>query len=213
MTSYTPQVDKTHYRGHSYSSQERWNSYWHQLSLVQKSGARSILEVGVGEGVVARELRARGLEVTTLDIAPDLHPDVVGSVTAIPFPDKFFDAVLAAEILEHIRFEDVAIAFKELARVTRTSAVISIPHPGYVFLLIGKIPLLRRFSFLQKIPFFWQTHQFNGEHYWELGKRGYSEKRFLALAREVGFSLVEAGAYPDDPAHHYFLFSLIPIAV
>ncbi|MCR4325937.1 MAG: UPF0146 family protein, partial [Patescibacteria group bacterium] len=72
--SYSAQVDKSHYAGGAYRSQERWNSYWHQLALVEKTGAKKLLEVGVGEGIVARELAARGVAVTTVDIAEDLKP-------------------------------------------------------------------------------------------------------------------------------------------
>lgn len=207
---YSKQTDKTHYSGQAYRSGERWTSYWHQLELVRGTDAKHILEVGVGAGIVARELRATGVAVTTLDIAEDLHPDKVGSVTAIPFPDGAFDAVLAAEILEHIRFEDVPRALQEIARVAKSHAIISVPHPGYIFSIAYKVPLLPKIALLGRIPFFWKTHAFNGEHYWELGKRGYSVRRFLACAREAGLELVKHTSYADDPAHRFFLFAVKP---
>lgn len=208
MNIYQPQVGKEHYRRRAYQSQDRWNSYWHQLALVRAGDPRSVLEIGAGEGVVTRELRERGITVTTLDIAADLHPDVVGSVTAMPVPDKSFDIVLAAEILEHIRFGDVSQAFREIARVARKGAVISIPHPGYVFSIVFKVPLLPRIEFLWKLPFFWSAHRFNGEHYWELGKRGFSKAAFLYMARAAGLRLVGSYSYADDPAHRFFLFDV-----
>ena len=208
MITYQPQVGKDHYRGRAYQFQDRWNSYWHQLTFVHTSVPKSVLEVGVGEGVVARELRDRGIAVTTLDIAEDLKPDMIGSITGMPVPDKSFDVVLAAEILEHIRFEDVPQALREIVRVARKGAVISIPHPGYVFSLIFKLPLLPRIEFLRKIPFFWSTHRFNGEHYWELGKRGFSERAFLQMTQAAGLHFVEARSYADDPAHRFFLFEI-----
>jgi ubiquinone/menaquinone biosynthesis C-methylase UbiE len=205
--TYTPQVDKTHYTG-KYRSQERWNSYWHQLELILKVKPHTLLEVGVGEGVVAREAKAIGVEVTTLDIAEDLGPDVVGSVTDIPLPDNSYDCVLAAEILEHIKFEDVPAALKEIARVAKQHVIISIPHPGYVFLLRFKIPLLPYTDLLQKVGFFWKEHRFNGEHYWELGKKGYSLQKFLQMAREAGLTLQVSKVHADDPVHRFFLFSV-----
>lgn len=206
---YGPQVDKSHYEGKAYKSLERWVSYWHQLHLVSTTAAKQILEVGVGGGVVARELRGAGAAVTTVDIAPDLHPDVVGSITALPFEDDSFDTVLAAEILEHIRYEDVPTALGELARVTRSHVVISIPHPGYVWRLVLKIPSVRVIELFTKTPFFWKTHIFNGEHYWELGKKGYSLGRFLASAREAGLSCEQSVVYGNDPAHRFFVFSKV----
>lgn len=206
--SYKPQVDSSHYERASYRSQDRWDSYWHQLDLIRTVSPKTVLEVGLGEGVVADHLKRKGIKVTTVDIAEDLQPDVVASVTDMPFKEGEFDVVLAAEILEHIRFEDVPKALSEIARVARTHAVISIPHPGYVFSFVFKLPLLPRTALLLKIPFFWQTHVFNGEHYWELGKRGYSVARFVKLAHDAGLVLERSRSYADDPAHRFFLFAV-----
>jgi len=205
--TYATQVNKSHYSGLAYRSSERWNSYYHQLELVRAISPGALLEVGVGQGVVARELRAEGVSVTTLDIAEDLQPDVVGSVTNIPLGDQSFDAVLAAEILEHIDFADVPQALAELARVARRHVVISIPHPGYVFSLSFKLPLLPKIDLLMQVPFFWKTHVFNGEHYWELGKKGYPVSRFIATAQHAGLQLVTYKKYADDPGHRFFVFT------
>ncbi len=205
--TYQKQVDKSHYEGKAYRSGERWISYWYQLAMVRRAKPETVLEVGVGEGIVARELRNTNVAVTTIDIAEDLQPDVVGSIVALPFLDNAYDVVLAAEILEHITFEDVPQALREIARVARTHAVIAVPHPGWVFSIIYKLPLLPRISLMAQIPFFWKEHVFNGEHYWELGKKGYSTAKFVSLAHEAGLQLVSYEKYADDPGHRFFLFS------
>lgn len=204
--TYATQVDKSHYGGLAYRSSERWNSYYHQLALVRAIAPATLLEVGVGEGVVARQLGTEGISVATLDIAEDLKPDIVGSVTDIPKENNSFDAVLAAEILEHIDFADVPQALSELARVARTHVVISIPHPGYVFSISFKLPLLPKIDLLAQVPFFWKEHVFNGEHYWELGKKGYPISRFIAAAKDAGLHLVSYNKYADDPGHRFFVF-------
>lgn len=206
MAEYTPQVDKSHY-GASYRSKDRWLSYYHQLSLVHWCAPESVLEVGPGEGIVTANLRQSGVAVTTVDIAPDLKPDVIASVTALPFKDGEFDLALAAEILEHIEFSDVPKALSELARVSQRHVVISLPHPGLVFSLAFKIPLLRRIEIWFQIPLFWQTHRFNGEHYWELGKRGLPLSRFLSCAKEARLTLLKTVKHADDPVHRLFVFT------
>ncbi|MBX4192188.1 class I SAM-dependent methyltransferase [Candidatus Parcubacteria bacterium] len=206
--NYQPQVSLEHYSGQAYKFQDRWNSYFHQLKLVESVKPQSVLEIGVGSGVVERELRSRGFQVTTLDIAEDLKPNIVGSVTSMPVGDKQFDLTLAAEILEHIKFEDVPTALKEIVRVSKSHAVISIPHPGYVFSQVIKLPLLPRIEIFFQVPFFWQTHVFNGEHYWELGKKGFEVSKFLTLTREAGLELVKMQKFADDPAHRFFLFKV-----
>ncbi|HCR52228.1 TPA: methyltransferase type 11 [Candidatus Kaiserbacteria bacterium] len=207
--TYQAQVGKSHYSGKAYRSLERWTSYWHQMDLMRRASPQTLLEIGVGDGVAARELSAAGISVTTVDIAEDLGPDVVGSITALPFPDKSFDAILAAEVLEHIRFQDVPQALSEMRRVARTQVLISLPHPGYVFSLIAKVPLLRRFSLLFKVPFFWKEHCFNGEHYWELGKKTFSLRTFMRHAEKAGLELLVSRSYADDPSHRFFLFKII----
>ena len=144
--------------------------------------------------------------MTTLDISPDVAPSVVGSVTELPFANSTFDTVLCAEVLEHIRFDDVPRALGELRRVARGQVVISLPHPGYVFSATLKLPLLPHLAVLFQIPFFWQVHRFNGEHYWELGKRGYPLRRFLDTAREAGLRLGRHQKFVDDPVHRFFVF-------
>lgn len=205
MDKYAPQVDKSHY-GASYRSKDRWFSYYHQLSLVRECAPATMLEVGPGEGVVTENVRRSGVKVVTCDIAEDLHPDVVGSVTSLPFKDQEFELALAAEILEHIRFEDVPQALRELARVVSRYVVISLPHPGWVFSFAFKIPLLPRVELWFQVPFFWQTHIFNGEHYWELGKKGYPVSRFVRCASDAGLSLVKTVKHADDPVHRLFVF-------
>lgn len=206
MTNYEPQVTRAHYNAR-YRDQERWLSYYHQLALIHELSVKTVLEVGPGEGIVTDVLRKDGLSVTTCDIAEDTAPDHVCSVTALPFADHAFDAALAAEVLEHVSYEDAAVALRELSRVARTHVVLSLPHPGWVFLLSLKVPLMKKMRFFAQIPFFWQEHRFNGEHYWELGKRRYSVSNFIGLAERAGLVLKKTIKYPDDPAHRFFVFA------
>ena len=209
MSTYSSQVNSLHYAMGSYRSADKWSSYWHQLDLVRRYSSQKILEIGVGEGVVARELKNEGRAVTTFDIAEDLHPDVVGSVTdMLQIKEKSYDLVLAAEILEHICFEDVQEAFFQIARVVENYVVVSVPHPGYVFLLEFKVPLIRKVTLFIKLPFFWKRHQFDGQHYWELGKKGYSVQSFIKTAKNAGLVFKSSHCYADDPARRYFIFSV-----
>jgi len=205
MANYAPQVDKSHY-GASYRSKDRWLSYFYQLELVRSHTPASVLEVGPGGGVVTDNLRKDGVRVVTCDIAEDLHPDVVGSITALPFADEEFSLALAAEVLEHIQWQDVPQALSELRRVSAKHVVVSLPHPGWVFSLAFKLPLLPHLNLFFQIPFFWKEHKFNGEHYWELGKKGYPVRRFVAAAKAAGLELVSTHKHIDDPVHRLFIF-------
>lgn len=207
MHNYAPQVTREHY-GKRYRNQERWLSYYYQIALIHELRTRSLLEVGPGEGLVSEVLRKDGVSVTTCDIAEDTVPDHVCSVMELPFDDNAFDTTLAAEVLEHIVYADVSAALGELARVSKKYVVISLPHPGWVFLLQMKVPLLRKVRLFEQVPFFWREHQFNGEHYWELGKKRYPVSRFIATARGAQLVLVKTIKYPEDPVHRFFVFAV-----
>lgn len=198
-----PQVTREHY-GRRYDAKDRWLAYWYQADFVSKTAASHILEVGSGNKTVRRMLEARGMRVTTIDIDPALAPDVVGSVDALPFPDGSFDAVLCAEVLEHLPFDRFSLSLAELRRVSRGPVVLSLPHWGVTLRLCLKIPFLRERDFLWKIP--WpRRHVWNGEHYWEIGKTGFHPRRIRTCIERAGFTIREDRVFPDNPAHHFYL--------
>jgi ubiquinone/menaquinone biosynthesis C-methylase UbiE len=87
--------------------------------------ARSVLELGCGEGRVARRLAALGYAVVGLDSSPTMvglareaDPDgeyVLGDAVALPFGDASFDLVAAFMSLQDM--DDPAAAICESARV------------------------------------------------------------------------------------------------
>ncbi|OGZ99953.1 MAG: hypothetical protein A3C07_02895 [Candidatus Sungbacteria bacterium RIFCSPHIGHO2_02_FULL_47_11] len=202
---YKPQVEEEHYFEKSYLASDRWANFWHQIHAVRSLRQKSVLEIGVGSGIVTEVLKKIGMSVMTLDIDKNLRPDVIGSITAIPFPDASTDVVLAAEILEHIPFDEFPLALREMHRVSRRYAYITLPYPGYTFSCTWKIPFFPRFSFIFKIPFFWKRSTSTPEHYWELRLRGFPLRRIKKEIHRAGFMVVRKAVYPDDPAHYHFL--------
>jgi len=202
--TFSPQVEATHYVNRRYLNKERWQNYWYQIEAVLASGATHILEVGVGNGIVANALRTFGVTVDTVDIDPALSPTHVASVTQLPFSDGAYEFVLCAEVLEHLPYEQSLVAMKELRRVSSKSVLVTLPHAGYVFSHIAKLPFLPWISWGSKIPHFWKTHVFNGQHYWELGKKGYSKKKLQIALGSAGFRFVTVRTHPDDPAHVFY---------
>ena len=107
------------------------------------AGARRVLDVGTGEGQVARLATQVGAELV-VGVDPTANQVVVArqrgggpvyarsGAAALPFPDAGFDAVVACLVFEHIRDVDDAIA--EVARVLA---------PGGRFLFFLNHPLLQ----------------------------------------------------------------------
>ena len=166
-----------------YDHKSRWISYWHQIDEVLGLSPQSVLEIGVGSKVVSNYLKDRGVKVVTLDIDADLKPDVTASVVKMPLGSDSFDVVLCAEALEHLPFEKFEEGLKELKRVSKKNVVLSLPHFGHSLKLGFKIPLIkeRKFALRLALPI---KHEFNGEHYWEIGKRGYPLNKIRNIIRK-----------------------------
>ncbi len=201
------QVPTTHYGHEKYVHKARWISYWYHVREVMSFTPASVLEVGVGTGVVVAVLRSRGAQVRTLDIDPALAPDIVASVTQIPLPDDSVDVALAGQVLEHLPWPEVIKALRELGRVSRRGVVISVPDRRHTLLhLVLHVPFLGRRELFWKVPNR-TPHAFDGQHHWELGVPGYPISRFTEEAGRAGLTLSRSYVPADVPTKHFFVFT------
>ena len=197
------QVDKNAYGFERYVGIDRWASYHYQLREIFAQKPDSVLEIGVGDRIVGNVLKDHGVAYTSADIAEDLLPDVVADVTALPFADASFDVVCAFEVLEHLPFEHFERALAELARVSRRAVLLSLPHFGPSVRLEFKIPSVPRVRFAFKIllP---MKHTFNGQHYWEIGKRGFPISRIRDILSKQ-FQIEKEFVPFENQYHHFFV--------
>ncbi|MBI2309884.1 methyltransferase domain-containing protein [Candidatus Collierbacteria bacterium] len=206
--SFSPQVDDPNYLTMSYLSRERWISFWYQLMEVTETKPESVLEIGPGPGIVIRAIRDFGVFGVTADVDFRLRPTVGTDITKLPFVDKAFDCVLAAEVLEHIPFAEVPKALTEISRVCRKSMVITLPHfsqfsPSFALKFFPYVPRLQKAFPISIFP---PKHRFDGQHYWEIGKRGYPISRIRnLLAENTGFRLIKDYLIEENPFHHMFV--------
>ena len=132
------------------------------LADVHLAGFRRVLDVGCGEGQMARRVAALGAEVVGVDgswaqIAEARRrgggPTYLrGTATALPVASGSVDAVTACLVLEHV--EPFEPAIDEIARVL---------VPGGCFVLFLNHPLL------QAPGSGWVDDHILGEQYWRLG--------------------------------------------
>lgn len=207
-TGFKIQVNKDHYYSFDYDSKERWTSYWYQIKEVLRFEPKTVLEIGVGNKTVSDYLNKMGIKVTTVDIDKKLKPDIVASVLDLPFNKNNFDVILCAEVLEHLPFKHFKKSLSEIKQVCKISTILTLPHFSVTNLYFGVklIPFVPKKEFAHKIDFPIK-HNFLGEHFWEIGKKGYELKRVKEDIMSVGFK-IEKSFYPrENPRHHFFILS------
>lgn len=206
-----------HRYSETYLSHERWLSYVQQIDSVRDLAPTSVVEVGIGPGVKRMMVEASfpGCRYVGLDIETELNPDIRADVTALPFADRSFDVGFCCQVLEHLPFERFADALGELKRVSRRRVVISLPDVTPFFYLRARPPSSRRV-----LPFLWrgislpvpfpQRHDIetHGQHYWEIGKKGYSVTRILNEIRSAGSARVRHFRMVERHYWHFFLLDI-----
>jgi SAM-dependent methyltransferase len=100
------------------------------------AGARSLLDIGTGNGAFLKHLEQSG---STLELAGIERSEmaarmrwcrtkiVIGSADALPYPDRSFDIVSACEVIEHLPFGVYETALAEMSRTARSHILVSVP--------------------------------------------------------------------------------------
>ena len=108
------------------------------ISKIPKN-VNSILDVGCGNGWVAKEFLPKGKQVSSLDISVtnpskarkhypgEKHFGITADSFHLPFNDNSFDCVIASEIIEHVY--DPSGFIKELFRVVKKEGKLIITTP------------------------------------------------------------------------------------
>lgn len=199
------QVSPDHYR-ESYDHRRRFLSYWNQIDQIRRVRPERVLEVGIGNGFVTRYLREMGCETHTVDFDERLGPDTVASVLALPFDKGTFDVVCCFETLEHLPWESFVPALKELVRVSGRKVLVSLPDVTPYFSLRLEYGFRRNvIEWLWDYPRFRaKRHRFDGQHYWEIGKKGFLLGDVKDAMAQAGLDVRSTHRDYEDPFHRFF---------
>lgn len=178
-----PQVDKNIYTSPDYIEKRRFLSFFYQISLINEIKPSNLLEIGVGNNIIKNTLPENS-NYHSLDIDSSLEPSIVGNVVNIGFKENSFDLVACFQVLEHLPYSELEKCLSELSRVSRKNVLLSLPHANFQISFDLKISGLNNIRFFLRIPKFFEKHKFLGEHYWELGKKGYSVNRIKKSLRK-----------------------------
>lgn len=105
-------------------------------------GAKKILDVGSGSGMLVGELQKHSIDAYGIDSSTEAiefgtkegvrNLSVMPSSNKLPFVDDYFDGILAMDVLEHLRDEREVLA--EIKRVLKKDGHLFVTVPAYMFL-------------------------------------------------------------------------------
>ena len=196
------------YFADGYDTKARFCCYWHQIHEIVSLKPRNVLEIGVGNGFVSDYLTKRGYDVRTLDIDESLNPDHVGSVLSLSFADESFDVVACFEVLEHIPYEFFSQALREMYRVSRGHALLSIPDRTRAYPFWLRLGPFRDVKWLIRIPRIRAPRRScEPSHHWEIGLSGYPLRRILGHFSRSGLKLQNTYRVFEQPWHRFFILT------
>lgn len=176
----------------AYDKKGRFASYWHQIQEIVETRPQIVLEIGVGNQFVSNYLIKKGLRIVTLDINKNLHPSICGSIMNSPFKSEVFDVVSCCEVLEHLPYEQFPVALEELYRLSKNRVLISVPDSSSMYRFWIQIPKIGEIQKLIKLPFKRELkHVYDGYHYWEIGRKGFSLEKIQKEIISFGFKILK----------------------
>lgn len=187
------------------------NSYYMYRDVLKCTG-NNLLIIGPGQGLDTVIFKWKKFNVTTLDIDPTFNPDVIGSVHSMPmFTNKQFDTVIISHVLEHLPSNYLDTALEELSRIANHT-IVYLPvtgRHGCLRLTLGfrnfKINIPWDFFNPLEKPDGKSLSYCEGQHYWEIGLRGYQKKQMRLRFKKYFKIVKEYRNYDWLPSYNYIL--------
>jgi ubiquinone/menaquinone biosynthesis C-methylase UbiE len=114
--------------------------------------------------------------------------------------------VACYEVLEHLPFENFNKSLAEIFRVSKSYAILSLPDVNRVYRVYVHFPKVGVFKKLIPLPRLKRpVHNFDGEHYWEIGKACYSLNKIICEIQKSGFKIEKTYRLFEHPYHRFFI--------
>jgi len=153
-----------------------------------------ILDLGAGKDSTAAKIFTReefpNREIVTVDINPEVEPDIVADVRQLPDDLGEFDAIMASHLLEHLNRKDVLPALLGWAGHLKLGGQLHILVPDLGWALEAMDKHGQYLSALQ--------HIYGGQdNEWQYHRCGFTVKLLRGLIRDAGLRLVglQTGPY------------------
>lgn len=204
-SNYQVQVSEGHYTNQNYLSRARWSTYSVIIDSALTLRPKQVLEIGPGPGLVTQALRQIGCTVKTLDLDPAIQPDYLISATDPNIAEKIgtFDLIIASEIFEHVEYHDFLASLQRLSSVSEYF-ILTLPDTNEKSLTFGfrlRLPIFNNITKIFKFRSSRVGHTFDGQHYWEIGKKGSELHKIERDIIQSGWSISSNFLNIDNPYH------------
>ena len=122
-------------------------------NLLQDSGAKSVVDVGCGDGGLAEILQFKKIKYFGIDVSKtqigfaknsiknSSFTFIVGDAAKMKLKENSFDAAICTDVIEHVR-EPLAV-FENLKRIVKSSGLIILSIPNEYLWCLARLALLR----------------------------------------------------------------------
>lgn len=209
-------IPREYYDFSFYVSKERMITYWHQAKEILERSPQRVLEVGIGNGIVASILKSYGIAVMTADINESLHPDVVLSITQLDkhFKEGELPFVLCARVLQHLPFSEFDQSLSQLRFATQKHVLLTLPVETcrlYIRLRItGSKPFTLSIGFpliLKRIlqRMFSLSQASKTQNFWKINQARHVSMSNVRRIIRKHFIIEKSYQVPEDMAHAFFV--------
>lgn len=204
-----------HYHNRKYMNRERLLAYIDQIRIIKKytEPEYSILEIGPGNYYLNYILKnIFNQSVVTLDHLPELRPDICTDIIDPDFElDKVFDVGLCFQVIEHIEWQFLKTAIKNLRKYIKKFLLISTPDTNY-FIQFHLNTLYLKFkplAYTITLPRIGMNKNvFGSDHKWEIGiHNGNKIIKTKDIINEIfgRENVVDDYRGREFPGHHFFV--------
>lgn len=179
-----------------------WYRFFFIIKEILKVKPKTVLEIGEGSGIVRCVVQPLVEKYETMDVNEKLNPNYLNDVR-IPRSELKgkFDCNVAADILEHIPFEDLKQALSNLHTYLKPKGItlITIPHRASHFLWMtptqtphpARVPtgFLSLGSFYRR--FIKRKVWIDPDHQWEIGDGHHNVSDVEMAIKDAGFKIIK----------------------
>lgn len=184
-----------------------WTRHFHVLRDLIARVHGDVLEVGIGDGVVRRCIEPFVASYTSLDLNPELKPDVHADLREYqPSLAGRFDAAIATEILEHLPLGEMPRCLLNLKSYLRPGGLLFLTLPHRKGHLLVVTPQQRLLTWRFPVGMTSLSEAYNRfirrriwidpNHCWEIGDGHVRQSQIKTVFHEQGWRTEKFEALP-----------------